>query len=605
MFAALHALDTPDLPAFDSLARRLVVLQPDWSALVLADSNNHVVAAFPAGDGDDAVETPAAGWAKIAIATGQRLVSQLFELPQTSSGHFVMIAVPVVRDGRSRLRSARASDPTASARSFAQQQAPPNSAVALVDRNNRSSPGHRQKVLCRHDGERGVLRSDGDAGRRAAGRPYRARARRPTPPSAGRRHRPCSSRSPAARRSRRADARVAVDSRRRMGGDSGSRCRRRPAVRPGRRPRDARRRRARDGAGARRAGGARAVAHHRDRRARRPACGRRRDTRGAQPRARRGEPAEGRVPDDGLARAAHAADRDLRLGAAARDAGSCARRSGRARRRHRTQRQALSSSSTICSTCRASCPGKLRLDVAAVSTSATSSPPRSTRCARPRRQEHRARRRRSTSARARVAATPARLQQVIWNLLSNAVKFTPSGGRIDVEVARAATARSRSRSATPAPASPPSSCRTSSSDSARATPARRARTAVSGSGWRSSAISSSCTAARCAPRTTRRRRAPTFHVCAAGARPRSPCGRSRRSSWRARDAPHWRAARWRRRARRRRRSQRARAARAVLETAGAEVRAAASAEDALMILDTGRPTSCCRTSRCQARTATR
>lgn len=30
----------------------------------------------------------------------------------------------------------------------------------------------------------------------------------------------------------------------------------------------------------------------------------------------------------------------------------------------------------------------------------------------------------------------ARLQQVIWNLLSNAVKFTPSGGRVDVAVAR-------------------------------------------------------------------------------------------------------------------------------------------------------------------------
>jgi two-component system CheB/CheR fusion protein len=35
-----------------------------------------------------------------------------------------------------------------------------------------------------------------------------------------------------------------------------------------------------------------------------------------------------------------------------------------------------------------------------------------------------------------VRADPDRLQQVIWNLLSNAVKFTPSGGRIQVELRR-------------------------------------------------------------------------------------------------------------------------------------------------------------------------
>lgn len=36
----------------------------------------------------------------------------------------------------------------------------------------------------------------------------------------------------------------------------------------------------------------------------------------------------------------------------------------------------------------------------------------------------------------RIQADPQRLQQVVLNLLSNAIKFTPSGGRVTVEVAR-------------------------------------------------------------------------------------------------------------------------------------------------------------------------
>jgi signal transduction histidine kinase/CheY-like chemotaxis protein len=135
VFGALHALDVPDLAAFDSLARRLIVRQRDWSSIILADANDRVLAAFPDGD-TDVSHSPAAGWARTAITTGQPLVSNLFKLADIP-GHFVMVAVPVSRDGHTRLAlGARVRSDSLSAILRA-QQAPPNVVVALVDKSNR------------------------------------------------------------------------------------------------------------------------------------------------------------------------------------------------------------------------------------------------------------------------------------------------------------------------------------------------------------------------------------------------------------------------------------------------------------------------------------
>src|SRR3954471_7593701 len=136
VFAALHALDVPDLAAFDSLARRLIVRQHDWSSIILADGDDHVLAAFPDGD-TDVGGSAAAGWARTVITTGQPMVSNLFKVADVRRGYFVMVAVPVSRDGHTRLAlGARVRSDSLSAILRA-QQGPPNVVVALVDTANR------------------------------------------------------------------------------------------------------------------------------------------------------------------------------------------------------------------------------------------------------------------------------------------------------------------------------------------------------------------------------------------------------------------------------------------------------------------------------------
>jgi len=95
---ALHALDGPDLQAFDNLAQRLIVRRPDWSAIVLTDPRGRLLATTPARDLQDAAFR-ASEWARAVVAANHFVVSPLFQMPGLP-GHFVVIAIPVVRDAK-------------------------------------------------------------------------------------------------------------------------------------------------------------------------------------------------------------------------------------------------------------------------------------------------------------------------------------------------------------------------------------------------------------------------------------------------------------------------------------------------------------------------
>jgi signal transduction histidine kinase/CheY-like chemotaxis protein len=143
VLGSLRALDTPDIPAFEGLAARLIPRQPDWSALLLADLQGRVLAVVPKADPD---EPPllANEWPPAVAATKKRVVSRLFDIPGVR-GHFITIAVPVIRDGRVTLALGARVRADSFGNILRQQQGPANGVVALID------AGHR--VVARSRGE--------------------------------------------------------------------------------------------------------------------------------------------------------------------------------------------------------------------------------------------------------------------------------------------------------------------------------------------------------------------------------------------------------------------------------------------------------------------
>jgi len=129
----LHALDAPDLPAFESLASRILPYQPQWSAILLADPKGRVIDGVP--DNWDS-DPKTAAWAIAAATNRKTTVSPLVELPNLT-GRFVIVATPVVRHGVvTGVLGARVRADGLGAL-LRQQQTAQNAIVALVGVDNR------------------------------------------------------------------------------------------------------------------------------------------------------------------------------------------------------------------------------------------------------------------------------------------------------------------------------------------------------------------------------------------------------------------------------------------------------------------------------------
>src|SRR5471032_3152339 len=62
VLGALHALDAPDLAAFDSLANRLIVRRPDWSSIILSDPTGRLLAVTPQPNSTVQIAGLPTGW---------------------------------------------------------------------------------------------------------------------------------------------------------------------------------------------------------------------------------------------------------------------------------------------------------------------------------------------------------------------------------------------------------------------------------------------------------------------------------------------------------------------------------------------------------------
>jgi signal transduction histidine kinase/ActR/RegA family two-component response regulator len=131
VLGSLRAFDAPDVPAFESLASRLLLRQPDWSALLLADVHGRVLSVIPKVDADEPASV-ANGWPQTVAATKRRVVSTLFEIPGMR-GYFITIAVPIIRDGRVTLALGARVRADSFGAILRRQQVPSNGVVGLID----------------------------------------------------------------------------------------------------------------------------------------------------------------------------------------------------------------------------------------------------------------------------------------------------------------------------------------------------------------------------------------------------------------------------------------------------------------------------------------
>ena len=126
----LDVFDTWSLPRFQDAALRMVAQRAGWLGLVLLDPSGRVIAhtASPAAVGTSM--TPA--WSQSIVESRRAAVSELVEDPATRQ-HFVVVGVPVTRNGALHLVLAAHLSASVFDNILSRQSLSPSSVITLVD----------------------------------------------------------------------------------------------------------------------------------------------------------------------------------------------------------------------------------------------------------------------------------------------------------------------------------------------------------------------------------------------------------------------------------------------------------------------------------------
>jgi signal transduction histidine kinase/ActR/RegA family two-component response regulator len=136
LVAGLELFDDDAVRGFEELARRVMPKQPAWNAMLLADAEGQTLAnTIATRPGDPSLVNPE--WPRLVLASGEPSVSNIIDHPGVP-GHFVVVSVPVTGHGvRYVLGAQLQTQAFTSILLQLQQNAPSNGVVTLLDRTGR------------------------------------------------------------------------------------------------------------------------------------------------------------------------------------------------------------------------------------------------------------------------------------------------------------------------------------------------------------------------------------------------------------------------------------------------------------------------------------
>jgi PAS domain S-box-containing protein len=157
VLASVDVLQRHDLRAFQELALRLIPREPGWDAIVLLDAFGRVLV-HTGAHGAESTDLSGKYWIREVLKTHRPKVSGLFEPP--GGGHFVMVAIPVIENGKLQFVLGAEVRSTALSDVLKRQNVPPNGVVTLIDTNYR--------IVARTRGEEAYVGKPPSQGFRAA-----------------------------------------------------------------------------------------------------------------------------------------------------------------------------------------------------------------------------------------------------------------------------------------------------------------------------------------------------------------------------------------------------------------------------------------------------